>query len=88
MRMSLLRTGITSLGSFDDAFHNYDYSRGDWSPYEEYLVEPQEMLAESMGFTINYLANANQRSLAAYDAEHWTDGLTLGTCLLYTSRCV
>lgn len=79
MRMSLLRTGITSLGSFDDAFHNYDYSRGDWSPYEEYLVEPQEMLAESMGFTINYLANANQRSLAAYDAEHWTDGLTLGT---------
>lgn len=37
--------------------------------------QPQNLLAEAMGMNPQIISNANERMLAAYDREHWLDGV-------------
>lgn len=56
---------------------NWFHSTALNSPITVYVSGPMDVASEHMGLQSNMLENPNELALAAYDREHWTDGLDL-----------
>lgn len=56
---------------------NWFYTTGDTPPVTVMVMDPRKVVERQMGLLSNMLCNQNELTLAAYDREHWTEGLNL-----------
>lgn len=60
-----------------DAVDNWFSTTGSEMPITMLTCDPQRVAKDQLGLGLNMLACPNELALAAYDREHWTDGLNL-----------
>lgn len=78
LRTSIVHWAVASESrSVIQPLQSSDCLRHDWWPFDDILMQPQCVLLDHLGIVPNYLANANELKLAAYDQEHWKDDLDL-----------